>query len=111
MEEGCGHTITLTTRELPFCLVCRLQYDYSIQVQFVSAIPQDRAYFRSLFTILLNMPNNSLTDTGSKRILIVDDEVDIANFIKLALEHAEFIADISNGPVKSSSGYKLVYMI
>jgi DNA-binding response OmpR family regulator len=52
------------------------------------------------------MTNSSLTDTGSKRILIVDDEVDIANFFKLALEHAGFSADMYNDPMKSLSSYK-----
>jgi two-component system, OmpR family, response regulator ChvI len=49
---------------------------------------------------------NSLTDTNGKRILIVDDEVDIANTFKLALECAGFIADVFNDPVKSLSVYK-----
>jgi CheY-like chemotaxis protein len=39
-------------------------------------------------------------------ILIVDDEVDIANTFKLALEYAGFIVDVFNDPVKSLSTYK-----
>ena len=39
-------------------------------------------------------------------ILIVDDEVDIANTSKLALEYAGFIVDVFNDPVKSLSTYK-----
>jgi DNA-binding response OmpR family regulator len=49
---------------------------------------------------------NSLTDTNSKRIFIVDDEVDIANTFKLALESAGFIVDVFNDPMKSLSAYK-----
>jgi DNA-binding response OmpR family regulator len=44
--------------------------------------------------------------TNSKRVLIVDDEVDIANTFKLALECAGFIADVFDDPVKSLSAYK-----
>jgi DNA-binding response OmpR family regulator len=49
---------------------------------------------------------NSLTNNNSKRILIVDDEVDVAITFKLALECAGFIADVFNDPVKSLSAYK-----
>jgi len=42
----------------------------------------------------------------TKMILIVDDEVDIANTFKLALEYAGFIVDVFNDPVKSLSAYK-----
>ncbi|MGH9950768.1 MAG: response regulator [Nitrososphaeraceae archaeon] len=52
------------------------------------------------------MTYNSLTDTNSKRIFIVDDEVDIANTFKLALECAGFIVDVFNDPMKSLSTYK-----
>ena len=52
MEEGYGHLITLTTRELPFCLVCRLQNDYYLRVQIIIETPQDRTHFRSLYTVI-----------------------------------------------------------
>ncbi|MGH9923837.1 MAG: response regulator [Nitrososphaeraceae archaeon] len=52
------------------------------------------------------MMNSPLTDTNSKRIFIVDDEVDIANTFKLALECAGFIVDVFNDPMKSLSAYK-----
>jgi DNA-binding response OmpR family regulator len=44
--------------------------------------------------------------TNSKSDLIVDDEVDIANTFKLALECAGFVADVFDDPVKSLSAYK-----
>jgi DNA-binding response OmpR family regulator len=47
----------------------------------------------------------SLISVG-KRVLIVDDEVDIANTFKLALECAGFVADVFDDPVKSLSAYK-----
>jgi CheY-like chemotaxis protein len=49
---------------------------------------------------------SSRIDTSNKRILIVDDEVDIARFFKLALERAGFIVEIFNDPVKSLSNYR-----
>jgi len=52
------------------------------------------------------MMNSPLTDTNSKRIFIVDDEVDIANTFKLALKCAGFIVDVFNDPMKSLSTYK-----
>jgi CheY-like chemotaxis protein len=49
---------------------------------------------------------SSHIDTSNKRILIVDDEVDIARFFKLALERAGFVVDVFNEPVKSLSNYR-----
>ena len=49
---------------------------------------------------------NSLIPTNGKRILIVDDEADIAWTFKIALECAEFIVDVFNDPMKSLSAYK-----
>jgi len=43
----------------------------------------------------------------TKMILIVDDEVDIANTFKLALEYAGFIVDVFNDPMKSLYTYKV----
>jgi two-component system catabolic regulation response regulator CreB/two-component system response regulator ChvI len=50
----------------------------------------------------------SSTPTGAnnKRILIVDDEEDIAYCFKIALECAGFIVDTFNDPIKSFSAYK-----
>jgi CheY-like chemotaxis protein len=49
---------------------------------------------------------NSLANTNDKRVLIVDDEVDIANTFRLALECAGFIVDVFDDPVESLSAYK-----
>jgi CheY-like chemotaxis protein len=43
---------------------------------------------------------------SNRRILIVDDDADIANFFKLALERAGFITDVSNNPVSTLNNYK-----
>jgi CheY-like chemotaxis protein len=43
---------------------------------------------------------------SNKRILIVDDDADIAKFFKLALERAGFIIDVSNNPVSTLNNYK-----
>ena len=39
------------------------------------------------------------SSTNDKRILIVDDDRDIAKFFKLALDHAGFITDVYNDPL------------
>jgi DNA-binding response OmpR family regulator len=49
---------------------------------------------------------NSLIDTNGKRILIVDDEVDIAYTFKLALECVGFIVDVLSDPMQSLTAYK-----
>src|SRR5262245_47854154 len=43
---------------------------------------------------------------SNKRILIVDDDVDISRFFKLALERAGFITEVSNNPVSTLNNYK-----
>jgi CheY-like chemotaxis protein len=55
---------------------------------------------------IIRAAKSSHIDTSNKRILIVDDEVDIARFFKLALEHAGFIVDVFNNPIKSLSNYR-----
>src|SRR5918995_4216061 len=55
---------------------------------------------------LIRAAKSSHINTSNKRILIVDDEADIARFFKLALEHAGFIVDVFNDPIKSLSNYK-----
>jgi DNA-binding response OmpR family regulator len=52
------------------------------------------------------MEFNRSISTSNKRILIVDDEEDIAEFFKLALEQAGFIVDMFNDPLKSLSHYR-----
>jgi CheY-like chemotaxis protein len=42
----------------------------------------------------------------NKKILIVDDEQDIARFFKVALERAGFIVNVFNDPLESLSNYK-----
>jgi CheY-like chemotaxis protein len=52
------------------------------------------------------------TDANNKRILIVDDEEDIAWCFKIGLECAGFVVDIFNDPMKSLSVYKAgVYVL
>lgn len=41
-----------------------------------------------------------------KRILIVDDDQDIAKFFKLALELAGFITEVSNNPLSALKNFK-----
>jgi CheY-like chemotaxis protein len=55
---------------------------------------------------VIRAAKSSHINTSNKRILIVDDEADIARFFKLALEHAGFIVDLFNDPIKSLSNYK-----
>jgi CheY-like chemotaxis protein len=45
-------------------------------------------------------------DTNNKRILIVDDEEDIARYFKIALERAGLTVDVFNDPVNSLSNYR-----
>jgi CheY-like chemotaxis protein len=44
--------------------------------------------------------------SGLKRILIVDDDQDIALFYKMALERAGFVVDVFSDPLKSFSNYR-----
>jgi CheY-like chemotaxis protein len=55
---------------------------------------------------VIRAAKSSHINTSNKRILIVDDEADIARFFKLALEHAGFNVDVFNDPIKSLSNYK-----
>jgi CheY-like chemotaxis protein len=48
--------------------------------------------------------NSSATD--DKRILIVDDDIDIARFFKLALERAGFITEVSNNPISALTNFR-----
>jgi PleD family two-component response regulator len=43
---------------------------------------------------------------SNKRILIVDDDYDIARLFKIALERVGFIVDVFNDPLASLSNYK-----
>jgi CheY-like chemotaxis protein len=43
--------------------------------------------------------------TDDKRILIVDDDIDIARFFKLALERAGFITEVSNNPISALTNF------
>lgn len=45
-------------------------------------------------------------NTGNKRILIVDDDHDIARLFKITLERAGYIVDVFNDPLASLSNYK-----
>jgi hypothetical protein len=53
----------------------------------------------------LHPPANP-NENSNKRILIVDDDVDIGKFFKLALERAGFITEVSNNPVSTLNNYK-----
>ena len=50
--------------------------------------------------------------TNDIRILIVDDDRDIAKFFKLALDHAGFITDVYSDPLSvlmNLKGYMICY--
>lgn len=55
-----------------------------------------------------NTPNSQVNpyESSNKRILIVDDDVDIARFFKLALERAGFITEVSSNPLSALANYK-----
>jgi DNA-binding response OmpR family regulator len=57
---------------------------------------------------IISSTAKSFTSTGAnnKRILIVDDEEDIAYCFKIAFECAGFVVDIFNDPIKLLSAYK-----
>ena len=44
--------------------------------------------------------------TDDKRILIVDDDIDIARFFKLALDRAGSITDDSSNPISALTNFK-----
>ena len=56
--------------------------------------------------ISTTVKSSSSIGPHNKRILIVDDEEDIAYCFKIALECAGFIVDTFNDPIKSLSAYK-----
>jgi DNA-binding response OmpR family regulator len=62
--------------------------------------------FSSADTIVSTAKSFTPTGANNKRILIVDDEEDIAWCFKIGLECAGFIVDIFNDPMKSLSAYK-----
>jgi CheY-like chemotaxis protein len=51
--------------------------------------------------------NNMITADEKRRILIVDDDPDIANLYKLSLEHDGFVVDAFNDPLLALSNYKV----
>ena len=53
-----------------------------------------------------SLSSNNNIITQSKRILIVDDDVDIANLYKLSLERDGFSVEIFNDPLLALSRYK-----
>jgi len=63
------------------------------------ATPNGRAYTPSTPIIPTSTINN-------KRILIVDDDHDIATFFKLALDRVGFITEISNNPLSALTNFK-----
>jgi PleD family two-component response regulator len=44
--------------------------------------------------------------TADKRILIVNDDIDVATFFKLALGRAGFITDVSSNPISALTNFK-----
>ena len=51
-------------------------------------------------------PNPISSSTKDKRILIVDDDRDIAKFFKLALDHAGFNSDVYSDPLSVLTNFK-----
>src|SRR5687768_14528892 len=54
-----------------------------------------------------NTTINTTANANNKRILIVDDDEDIAWSFKIALECGGFVVDTFNDPIKSLSSYKV----
>jgi CheY-like chemotaxis protein len=80
---------------------------HNLNLYYYSAAISDFGLNNSPSTVrVIRAAKSSHINTSNKRILIVDDEADIARFFKLALEHAGFIVDVFNDPVKSLSNYK-----
>src|SRR5918992_480774 len=80
---------------------------YNLNVYYYSAAISDFGLNNPPSTVrVIRAAKSSHINTSNKRILIVDDEADIARFFKLALEHAGFIVDVFNDPIKSLSNYK-----
>ena len=93
---------------------------YVSEVQFKPKIKvlQDRSFFRliAMWAIIiaaqnlkrsilpLSSNNNSITE--KKKIMIVDDELDIANLYKLSLERDGFFVEIFDDPLLALSRYK-----
>lgn len=68
---------------------------------------QVRDYHPATHSTIANNRSKILSPVNTnKRILIVDDEQDIATLFKVALERAGFIVDVFNDPLESLSGYK-----
>jgi len=94
------------------------------QIQFKPKIKgylQDWSFFPS-YCYMDNIINNSHPEsqridtsllsnnndiTANKRILIVDDDTDIATLYKLSLEHDGFVVDAFNDPLLALSNYKV----
>jgi CheY-like chemotaxis protein len=51
-------------------------------------------------------PNPISSSTNDKRILMVDDDRDIAKFFKLALDHAGFITNVYNDPLSALMNFE-----
>lgn len=56
-------------------------------------------------TIITTTQGDS-TSPNSKKILVVDDDRDIAEFFRIALERAGFKVDVFNDPLLSLTSYK-----
>ncbi|MGH9952288.1 MAG: response regulator [Nitrososphaeraceae archaeon] len=68
---------------------------------------QVRDYHPATHSTIANNRSKILSPVNTnKRILIVDDEQDIATLFKVALERAGFIVDVFNDPLESLSSYK-----
>jgi CheY-like chemotaxis protein len=53
-----------------------------------------------------SIPKSASITNSNKRILIVDDDEDIARLFKVTLERAGFTVDVYNDPLESLSNYK-----
>lgn len=71
-----------------------------------STIKLDQMSFPMREFRALSQPTNIHSTLGNKRILIVDDDEDIARFFELALERVGFITKVFNNPQSALTNFK-----
>ena len=84
------------------------QYPYLIRSFLPSGSFERNMGMHALINEKYDTPQSRINSfaTDDKRILIVDDDIDIARFFKLALDRAGFITDVSNNPISALTNFK-----
>lgn len=84
------------------------QYPYLIRSFLPSSSFERNMGVHTLTNEKYDTPHSRINSTAidDKRILIVDDDVDIARFFKLAFDRAGFITDVSNNPISALTNFK-----